>query len=152
MKPDRPLSASPPDAATENGAERLFATGSAGRDWQRLLRRVNILWHRSNGFAILEIACVAAIVATVVFGWLTLEGRSQGALLPTATTTTLLVVTLVPGMGLMVLIGRRLALRRARRLTGSTGRMHVRLVCPDGRSPPLDELHPSVGVQAAQSV
>lgn len=117
-------------ALPERGADGVSRSGvgSAGRDWQRLLRRVNIVWHRSNGFVLLEIACAIAIVMTIIFGWLTLEGRSEGALLPTATTTTLLVVTLVPGMGLMVLIGRRLALRRAQRLTGSTGRMHVRLV------------------------
>ncbi|WP_083987718.1 ATP-binding protein [Croceicoccus marinus] len=109
-------------------AQGAGAGNSAGRDWQRLLRRVGIVWHRSNGFAVLEIACVVAIAVTVIFGWLALDGRTDEALLPTATTTTLLVVTLVPGMGLMVLIGRRLALRRAKRLTGSTGRMHVRLV------------------------
>ena len=129
MKPDRPLSASPPDAATENGAERLVATGSAGRDWQRLLRRVNILWHRSNGFAILEIACVAAIVATIVFGWLTLEGRSQGALLPTATTTTLLVVTLVPAISWVVL--RRMRGQLARLVRHIFGKRRIDGYCTD---------------------
>ncbi len=46
-------------------------------------------------------------------------------LLPTMQVSILLMATLVPAMMLLVLIGRRLALRRA---AGSTARLHVRLV------------------------
>lgn len=46
-------------------------------------------------------------------------------LLPTQQVSILLVGTLVPAMALLVLLGRRLALRRA---AGSTARLHVRLV------------------------
>nr|WP_066770427.1 ATP-binding protein [Croceicoccus mobilis] len=86
------------------------------------------MWHRANGFTLLEIAAGLALVLVVIFGWLSLEDSNGSALLPVGTTTALLVLTLVPAMGLIVLIGRRLALRHSRKLTGSTGRMHVRLV------------------------
>ncbi|GAA4038411.1 PAS domain-containing sensor histidine kinase [Parerythrobacter jejuensis] len=49
----------------------------------------------------------------------------DGQLLPTRQVTGLLIGTLIPAMGLLVLLGRRLALRRA---AGSTARLHVRLV------------------------
>ena len=68
------------------------------------------------------IALGGAIAAT----WTT-YGRTAAAddLLPTMQASVLLMATLVPAMALLVLIGRRLALRRA---AGSTARLHVRLV------------------------
>lgn len=92
------------------------------RWWRRLLlaaRRVNL-------FAWLEAAAVIALGAAIVATWST-YGRSTAAddLLPTMQTSVLLMATLVPAMALLVLIGRRLALRRA---AGSTARLHVRLV------------------------
>lgn len=62
--------------------------------------------------------------------WLTLSGPSaQGAILPSRLTSSLLIGTLVPAMALLVLAGRRLAIRRAAKsVLGSSGRLHVRLV------------------------
>ena len=49
----------------------------------------------------------------------------DGALLPSRQVAALLIGTLIPAMALLVLAGRRIALRRA---AGSTARLHVRLV------------------------
>ncbi len=46
-------------------------------------------------------------------------------MLPSAQVATLLIGTLIPSLGLIVLAGRRMAIRRA---AGSTARLHVRLV------------------------
>lgn len=81
---------------------------------------------RANIFAWLEGAAIIALGAAIVATWST-YGRSGAAddLLPTMQSSVLLMATLVPAMALLVLIGRRLALRRA---AGSTARLHVRLV------------------------
>jgi len=79
-----------------------------------------------NLFAWLEAAAVIALGAAIVATWST-YGRTAASddLLPTMQSSVLLMATLVPAMALLVLIGRRLALRRA---AGSTARLHVRLV------------------------
>jgi two-component system, NtrC family, nitrogen regulation sensor histidine kinase NtrY len=79
-----------------------------------------------NLFAWLEAAAVIALGAAIVATWST-YGRTAASddLLPTIQVSVLLMATLVPAMALLVLIGRRLALRRA---AGSTARLHVRLV------------------------
>ena len=92
------------------------------RWWRKLLlagRRVNL-------FAWLEAIAVIALGAAIVATWTT-YGRTAASddLLPTMQVSVLLMATLVPAMALLVLIGRRLALRRA---AGSTARLHVRLV------------------------
>ena len=81
---------------------------------------------RANIFLWLEGLAVVALVAAVMATW-SAYGRSGAPddLLPTMQVSALLMATLVPAMMLLVLIGRRLALRRA---AGSTARLHVRLV------------------------
>ncbi|WP_144094875.1 ATP-binding protein [Croceicoccus sediminis] len=109
--------------------ERKPNNGSEGVDWSRVTRRLNLFWHKANGFLILEGLLVIVLLVVLFGGWLTLgKGDTRGQLLPLATTTTLLVGTLVPAMALLMLAGRRLALRRARKRIGSTGQLHVRLV------------------------
>ncbi|WP_236672136.1 ATP-binding protein [Croceicoccus sp. YJ47] len=119
-----------PDMTLDNTQSDVGKAAPHGASfWARGRRQIALFWHRANGFALLEIAALAALIAVVVSGWSTLDGSdTPGELLPTVTTTTLLVATLVPGMGLLVLMGRRLALRRALRQMGSTGQLHVRLV------------------------
>jgi len=92
------------------------------RWWRRLL----LAGRRANVFAWLEAAAIIALGAAIVATWST-YGRSAAAddLLPTMQASVLLMATLVPAMALLVLVGRRLALRRA---AGSTARLHVRLV------------------------
>lgn len=81
---------------------------------------------RANVFMWLEGAAALALAAAIMATW-SAYSRSEtpGDLLPTMQVSVLLMATLVPAMMLLVLIGRRLALRRA---AGSTARLHVRLV------------------------
>ncbi|WP_073973294.1 ATP-binding protein [Erythrobacter donghaensis] len=90
--------------------------------WRRLL----LAGRQANLFAWLEGAAVIALGGAIAATWTT-YGRTAAAddLLPTMQASVLLMATLVPAMALLVLIGRRLALRRA---AGSTARLHVRLV------------------------
>jgi two-component system nitrogen regulation sensor histidine kinase NtrY len=85
---------------------------------------------RANLFLMLELAAAGALVAMLAVSWFTVSDRqASGQLLPSQLTASLLVGTLVPAMALLVLAGRRMALRRAKRsLVGSNGRLHVRLV------------------------
>lgn len=81
---------------------------------------------RANVFLWLEGAAVVALACAVVATWSAFNrSAAPDDLLPTMWVSTLLMATLVPAMMLLVLIGRRLALRRA---AGSTARLHVRLV------------------------
>jgi two-component system nitrogen regulation sensor histidine kinase NtrY len=92
----------------------------------RWWRRFMIAARRANVFLWLEGIAVAAFLAAIVATW-SAYGRSGAGddLLPTMKVSVLLMATLVPAMALLVLIGRRVALRRA---AGSTARLHVRLV------------------------
>ncbi|MGV2496357.1 sensor histidine kinase [Pelagerythrobacter aerophilus] len=81
---------------------------------------------RSNFFLLLEIAAALALAAMVATTWVTFESAPpDGQLVPAGQVASLLIGTLLPAMALVVLFGRRLALRRA---AGSTARLHVRLV------------------------
>jgi len=81
---------------------------------------------RANIFRWLEILSAISLLAAIGATWLTYARASApDALLPTMQVSVLLMATLVPAMALLVLIGRRVALRRA---AGSTARLHVRLV------------------------
>jgi len=92
----------------------------------RWWRRFMIAARRANIFLWLEGIASLALVAAIIATW-SAFGRSGAPddLLPTMQVSALLMATLVPAMMLLVLIGRRLALRRA---AGSTARLHVRLV------------------------
>ena len=81
---------------------------------------------RANIFLWLEAISLLTLAVAVVASWSAFSrtGASDD-LLPTMQVSVLLMATLVPAMALLVLIGRRLALRRA---AGSTARLHVRLV------------------------
>ena len=96
----------------------------------RWWRRLTIALHRANVYLVLEIVAAVTLVAMLATSWLAVAPRiERGALVPSALAATLLVGTLFPAMGLIVLSGRRAALRRAARtVMGSTGRLHVRLV------------------------
>lgn len=96
----------------------------------RWWRRVLVTLRRANVFLLLEGATAAVLALMVAVSWLTVTGSSEeGQVLPSRLTSTLLIGTLVPAMALLILGGRRLAIRRATRsLVGSSGRLHVRLV------------------------
>ena len=96
--------------------------------WQppRWWRKFLIAARRANVFLWLEIIAVVALIAAIGATYLAFtRSTAPDDLLPTMQVSVLLMATLVPAMALLVLIGRRLALRRA---AGSTARLHVRLV------------------------
>lgn len=77
-----------------------------------------------------EAGVLAAALAIAVISYLVISGeRSPERLLSPPLVALLLVANLLPGIALLVLIGRRAARRRAARSTaGGEGRLHVRLV------------------------
>ncbi|MFZ9395243.1 MAG: sensor histidine kinase [Erythrobacter sp.] len=92
----------------------------------RWWRRFALAAKRANIFVWLEVAAALALAIAVWSTWFAFTSAPpDGTLLPSTQVSFLLVGTLIPAMGLLVLIGRRLALRRA---AGSTARLHVRLV------------------------
>ncbi|MGB3471957.1 MAG: ATP-binding protein [Erythrobacter sp.] len=85
-----------------------------------------VVSRRANLFVWLEIFAGLALVLAVVATYIAFSNESaDGDLLPTMQVSILLMAILVPAMAILVLVGRRLALRRA---AGSTARLHVRLV------------------------
>ncbi|MGY6551900.1 MAG: sensor histidine kinase [Erythrobacter sp.] len=92
----------------------------------RWLRRFVVSARRANLFGWLELLAGLALMMAIGATYLAYSG-APGAddQLPTMQVSVLLMATLVPAMALLVLIGRRLALKRA---AGSTARLHVRLV------------------------
>ena len=92
----------------------------------RWLRRIIVTSRRSNVFPLIELLCVLALLAVMGSAYAAFStAPDDGALLPTQQVALLLMGALLPAIGLLVLLGRRLALRRA---AGSTARLHVRLV------------------------
>ena len=96
------------------------------RQSPRWWRRFVVASRRANVFFWLEILSAVALLTAIGVTYLTYARASApDTLLPTMQVSVLLMATLVPAMALLVLIGRRMALRRA---AGSTARLHVRLV------------------------
>ncbi|MEP3051730.1 MAG: ATP-binding protein [Erythrobacter sp.] len=103
-----------PDATTQN------------RRSPRWWRRFVVTSRKANLYLWLEIASAIALVIAISATWLAYSSVPENdQLLPSMQVSVLLMGTLMPSMALLVLIGRRLALRRA---AGSTARLHVRLV------------------------
>ncbi len=101
----------------------------ARRRLPRSWRRVQIAARRANAFAVFEGLAVLLFVVMTAITWAALTSHSKsGTLLPGDLTAALLIGTLVPAMAILVLLGRRMALRRAAESIGGTGRMHVTLV------------------------
>lgn len=78
----------------------------------------------------IELMVLAAAVAVALVSYFALRGEGDpGRLLAPPLVASLLVANLVGGIALMMLFGRRVALRRAERSSiGAGGRLHVRLV------------------------
>ena len=84
---------------------------------------------RANIVPYIEGVSVFAFLAATLSSWLAVSDQAaKGQLLPAVMTATLLVGTLVPAMAILVLIGRRMALRRAAESIGGKGQLHVQLV------------------------
>lgn len=109
----------------------MVQNGKGGmRRSPRWYRRLLVAMRRANVFLLLEMTATMALALMVTVTWMALSSSGNAnQLLPSRLTASLLIGTLVPAMALIVLIGRRLALRRAARsVLGSSGRLHVRLV------------------------
>ncbi|MEL7188741.1 MAG: ATP-binding protein [Pseudomonadota bacterium] len=107
-------------------AASVTSESLAARQSPRWWRRFVITSRKANIFGWLEVGSVIALIAAVIAAYLTYARKPEaGELLPTLQASLLLIATLVPAMAILVLVGRRLAMRRA---AGSTARLHVRLV------------------------
>ncbi|WP_341713031.1 ATP-binding protein [Erythrobacter sp.] len=96
------------------------------RSTPRWWRRFVVASRRANLFGYLEVFFGVAFLVMVASTWAAFTtAPPNGQLLPSRQVAGLLIGTLIPAMALLVLAGRRLALRRA---AGSTARLHVRLV------------------------
>jgi two-component system nitrogen regulation sensor histidine kinase NtrY len=98
----------------------------AARRSPRWWRRMLVASRRMNLFLWLEIASAAALVVMLASSYLALsQDANSVAPLPALQAAALLVGTLIPALALLVLWGRRLAIRRA---GDSSARLHVKLV------------------------
>jgi len=92
----------------------------------RWMRRFIVASRRANFYLILEVAAAIAFALMVAATYYSFSSAPPGGqLLPSGQVASLLIGTLIPAIALVVLFGRRLAIRRA---AGSTARLHVRLV------------------------
>ncbi len=100
------------------------------RRWPNWWRRTQIWARRTNLITALEIGSVLAFVLMTALTWYKFSTPSAAdKLMPTELTASLLVGTLVPAMAILMLLGRRLAMKRAaERADGGKGQLHVRLV------------------------
>ncbi|MEY4238731.1 MAG: hypothetical protein RL339_1332 [Pseudomonadota bacterium] len=106
---------------------RVPSTRNSG--WPQLWRRFQVAARRANFFAVMEAVAVLAFLIMTGITWYVISAQAKSdQLLPTDLTATLLVGTLIPALGILVLLGRRLALQRAREVAGGSGQLHVRLV------------------------
>ena len=97
--------------------------------WSRLWRRLRVLARRSRLIPLLEVTSLATFVIATLTTWVALSNRAgRDELLPSGLTVTLLLGMLLPAMAMLMLLGRRMALRRARETFGGRGRLHVQLV------------------------
>ncbi len=95
------------------------------RRWPRWWRRVLVASRNINLFRWLEVLAVLALIVMLVSSYLALSRTGPEALVPSGQAALMLVGTLIPALGLIVLIGRRFAIRRA---GGASARLHVKLV------------------------
>lgn len=99
---------------------------SGQAQFPRWWRKFVVVSRRANLFVWLEILAVIALIVAIIANYFAYSRAPEaGNLLPTMQVSLLLMAVLVPAMAILVLVGRRRALRRA---AGSTARLHVRLV------------------------
>ncbi len=96
----------------------------------RWRRRLAVVQRRGMLVTLIEITTIIAALAIFVASWafVSRSGTPERLLTPLVVAV-LLVANLVPAIGLLVLLARRIARHRAARAgAGSSGRLHVRLV------------------------
>ncbi len=95
--------------------------------WQRQLA---VTWQRGKLIPYIEAVTALILIIALIFAYYQVSiYQDAGTFLPASLNTSLLLSCLIPAMALLALIGRRLAVIRARRtIAQSTGRLPVRLV------------------------
>ncbi|VVT15471.1 Periplasmic sensor signal transduction histidine kinase [Erythrobacter sp. EC-HK427] len=79
-----------------------------------------------NLFLWLEILAAVTLIGMLITAWVAVAARANSNdLMPSEQAAALLLGTLIPALGIVVLAGRRIAIRRA---GGTTARLHVNLV------------------------
>ena len=112
--------------ADQAGAPAPDDVRAAPRQPPRWWRQFVVTSRRANIFLWLEGLSVLALIFAAWANYVVYSSQPANAGgLPSLQVSLLLVAILVPALAIIVLIGRRLALRRA---AGSTARLHVRLV------------------------
>jgi len=92
----------------------------------RWWRKAQVAARRHNLFWWLEVIAATALLVMLAASYIAFAGRADTRqLVPSANGAAMLVGTLIPALLLIVLWGRRLAIRRA---GGTTARLHVNLV------------------------
>lgn len=110
----------------EDHADTALPSSNLARQSPRWWRQFVVVSRRANFFRWLEIAAAITLVVGIIANYLAYSGQpAESGALPSIQVSLLLLAVLVPAMAILVMIGRRLALRRA---AGSTARLHVRLV------------------------
>ena len=116
-------------ASSSDVSQPAASTARGRRTWSaRAWRRVLLAARRANFYALMEIIAAVAFLAMTVVTFVMIHGQSERELMPSDVTASLLIGTLVPAMALLILLGRRMALRRAADTLGGTGRLHTQLV------------------------
>lgn len=99
------------------------------RDAPRWRRILSVARRRSRYMPAVEFLTLLLAISIVAATYLYLNGQPTTRQLAPPIVAFLLVANLVPGIALLVLLGRRIAKRRAARSpVGGGGRLHVRLV------------------------
>src|SRR6186713_1969467 len=99
---------------------------SASRRSPRWWRRALVTSRRANFYMWLEIVAALSLAVMFATSYIALtEAPDPRKLVPSAQAAAMLIGTLIPALSLIVLLGRRLAIRRA---GGTTARLHVNLV------------------------
>ena len=107
-------------------AEFFDAGGPTARRSPRWWRRALLTARKANLLLWVEVLCAIALATMLFLSYLTLSTMPEdGDLLPSTQAAAMLVGTLIPALGLIVLWGRRVAIRRA---GGATARLHINLV------------------------
>jgi len=111
------------NVVTDSSSQQDLASIRSSPRWWR---RAQLAARRMNLFLWLEVLAAFTLAAMLAAAWFTLAGRSDpNELVSSAEAAALLVGTLIPALGLVVLWGRRIAIKRA---GGTTARLHVNLV------------------------
>jgi two-component system nitrogen regulation sensor histidine kinase NtrY len=107
-------------------AETPIAPAVSRARWKR---RLAVTMRRIRLFPLLEITTPVLLIVMIAATYVLISREEPNALLTPPAVAALLVANLVPAMGIMVLIARRMAMRRAAGSEiGGRGRLHVRLV------------------------